>query len=456
MNQITIAPGDPRSGFGGIVEANHLDDFAKEKRIGWIAITLFFGVFLGWASFVRLDAAAYASGVIAVAGNRQVVQHRDGGRVSAINVREGQRVKAGQVLIRLGSAEVIANERSLSSQLISLKAQRARLLAEQIGTPFAAPAEFSAMTGADRADADQAVRIQISELGSRRRALIDQKAVFQQQAAQLSEQVRGIGGQLAANSRQDELFGDELAGMQRLAERGYASMNRVRALQRAEAELANQTAGLTASAASARKQIGETRLQGLSLDSQRGQQVAEDLRAVESQINDVDARYRAAKELLENTQIRATASGQVVGLDVFTVGGVVAPGQKLMEIVPDAAPLVIQIKVQPNDGDDVHIGQSAEIQIPALHDRSLPVLSGTVSRMSADSFHDEATGQSYFTAQVTVPVAEVKMIRRARGEVGAIRPGLPVEVLIPLRKRTLLQYLLEPLHQALWRSFREH
>jgi HlyD family secretion protein len=205
-----------------------------------------------------------------------------------------------------------------------------------------------------------------------------------------------------------------------------------------------QTATLAASAASARQEIGEKRIQALTLDSQYAQQVSEQLRSVEATLDDVLPRYRAAKEQLDKTQIRATASGQVVGLDVFTVGGVIGAGQKLMEIVPDAAPLVVQAQVSPNDADDLYVGQETEIRIPALHERDIPVLEGKITRLSADSFTDERTGIRYYTATVTVPVAEIEEIRKIKGSADGIKPGLPVEVLVPLRKRTLFQYLVEP------------
>ncbi|HKX21637.1 MAG TPA: HlyD family efflux transporter periplasmic adaptor subunit [Rhizorhapis sp.] len=167
-------------------------------------------------------------------------------------------------------------------------------------------------------------------------------------------------------------------------------------------------------------------------------------------------KYNAAKDQLERTRIRAPATGTVVGLNVFTVGGVIAPGQRLMDVVPDKAMLVIEAKVSPNDADDLVIGQKAEIRFAGLHERELPILAGQVTRLSADSFQDERTGESYYTAEVTVPPAELKIIQDVRGRNFALRSGMPVQVLVPLKKRTALQYAFEPLTQSLWRSFRQH
>jgi HlyD family secretion protein len=433
-----------------------LDDASAEKRWGWLIVFLFFGVFMGWALFARLDAAAYATGTIAVAGNRQTVQHRDGGTIAAIHVREGQHVRAGEILIELAGAETAAAERSLFSQVVMLQAQRARLLAQQAGTAIARPPEFAALTGADRQEAEAVLAQQAAELEARRRALRDQKGVLNQQAAQLSQQIQGFRDQMNANVRQNELLEDELKGLRQLAEKGFASINRVRALERSQVEVSSQSAGLNASAAAAREQIGQTRMQALGLDSQSLQQVSEELRTVEGALNEALPKYQAAREQLDHVRIRAPASGQVVGLEVFTVGGVIAPGQKLMEIVPDAAPLVIQAQVQPNDADDLYVGQQTEIRIPALHERNMPVFNGSITRLSADSFRDERTGAQYYTATVTVPQSEIEEVRRRRGGVAGLKAGLPVEVLVPLRKRTMFQYLVEPLNQALWRSFREH
>jgi HlyD family secretion protein len=443
---IAVAPSDSEA-----------DKAPIEARFGWYTVLAFFGLFLGFACFIRLDAAAYAEGSVKVAGNRQVVQHRDGGIVSAIHVREGQKVKTGQILVELAGGEVAANERALAAQVIGLQAERARLIAERTGAAgITPPAGFAVLTGANAEDAKQALALQTNELAARRRAVSSQKSVLAQQTAQLNQKIGGFGEQIVANKRQVELYNDELDGMRKLAEKGFASINRVRALERAQVAVSGDIANLSAASASTREQIGETRMQALTLDSQQLQQVSEQLRQVEAGLNDSLPKWQSARKQLEDTRIRATATGQVVGLEVFTVGGVVGAGQKLMEIVPDAAPLVIEMMVSPNDADDVHVGQVAEVRFLSLHERTLPVIEGKVTRLSADAFLDERTGAHYYTGQVTVSPEDIAEVARIKGEGEGIKPGLPVQVLIPLRKRTLLQYLVEPLNQALWRSGREH
>jgi HlyD family secretion protein len=196
-------------------------------------------------------------------------------------------------------------------------------------------------------------------------------------------------------------------------------------------------------------------MQALQLDKQHADDVATRLRDVEFQLNDAEPKLRAAQDALAREQVRAPASGQVVGLSVFTVGGVIAPGQKLMDIVPTNAGLVIEARVNPNDADDIHVGNEVEVKFPSLHDRSLPVLKGTLTKLSADSFADEKTGARYFTAEATVPEATLERLKLAEHGQFQLRPGLPAQVLIPLRRRTALQYLTQPLTEAIWRSFRE-
>jgi HlyD family secretion protein len=446
---ITLKPLTPTAA------TDHDLELPRETRLGWIVVILFFGVFLGFASFVRMDSAAQADGIVKVSGSRRVVQHRDGGVVAALHVHEGQRVKAGDILVELAGAEVAANERSLASQVIGLQAEHARLLAERRGaTTFEAPAEFAALSGPDRELADDAMDVQRGQMAARLQALSAQKNVLHQQAAQLSSKITGLDQQVASTRRQSELFSDELKGMRELATKGFASVNRVRELERAEAQMGGDTANLAASGASTRQQMGETRMQALSMDSQRMQQIAEDLQKTESALNETWPRWQAARKQVEGIRVRAPASGQVVGLSVFTVGAVITPGQKILEVVPDATPLVVEPMISPTDASDLAVGQTAEVRFPSLHGRGIPVFEGKITRMSADSFLDEKTGARYYTAEVTVPAETLAKLKAVDASL-SLKPGLPAQILVPLRKRTLLSYLIEPVSQSLWKSGRE-
>ena len=446
MSETIVLPAGPEASAG---------DPERDIRQGTIIAVLFFVLFLGWAAFMPLDAGVYAQGQIAVAGNRQSVQHRDGGTINAINVREGQHVKAGDVLVELSTPELHASERGLTSDYLTLLAQRARLMAERSGRrDFAAPPEFATLSPADRDIANQVLSLQRSELRARSGATAAQQSVLGQRSAQLSQQQGGYAKQRQALIEQQRLIGEELAGLKSVAEKGFASINRVRALERAQADLKGQEAQMVAEYARAGEGMGEARMQALSVSSSRLEQVENDLKETQSKLSEVLPKLVATREQLQHSQVRAPASGQVVGLQVFTVGGVVAAGQKLMDIVPDGRELVIQAQLSPTDADDAYRGQKAQIRFVSVHNRSLPLFSGTVKTVSADSFSDEKSGRSYFRLEIVVPEAELNRVRSVLGS-GELRPGLPVEAVLAVRKRTALQYLMEPLTGALWRSGHE-
>ena len=432
------------------------EDPTNEIRFGIAIAVLFFIIFIGWAAVARLDAAAVAPGRLVVSGQRQTVQHREGGVVSQILVKEGDKVQRGQVVMRLAGADVLAQERALSSQAIALLAQRARLRAEQAGrNSFAPPAEFAHLAPEDRPAAAEALEIQQTQLRTRAAVLSAQRGVLGQRTAQAGSQGTGSASQVQAINEQIRLIDEELVGLRQVAERGFVSQNRLRALERAKADLQGQRGQYSANVNQSYGQAGETRLQVLEARSNYLERIATDLRDVEASLGDVLPKLSAARDQLARIEIRSPATGTVVGLTVFTPGGVIAPGQKLLDIVPDRAPLTIEANVSNADGDDVRIGQLAFVRFDTLHERSLPALKGKVSRMSADAFTDEKTGASYYTAEIAVPLSEIKRIHDVRGA-DVLRAGMPVTVQIPVRKRTALQYAFEPLTGAFRRAFREH
>jgi len=433
------------------------DDPGKEMKVGGLIAFLFFVVFLGWAAFAPLDAGAYAQGVVSVSGNRQAVQHRDGGTVSALRVREGDVVQKGQVLVEIAAGELRATERALTAQTFTLQAARARLNAERLGlADVPAPAEFANLPVEDQPIAAEALSLERAQFRARRASLTTQQSVLNQRVSQLNQQIGGFGQQIDSNTRQQALIGDELTDMKSLHDQGYAPLTRVRALERNAAALEGERGALQANVARAQDQIGETRTQIISLQRQQMEEVAQQLSETERLLGEAQPKLIAARDQLERTLVRAPATGEVVGLSIFTVGGVVKPGEKLMEIVPRDASLVLDAMVSPADADDLRIGQETEVRFPAFHERNLPILKGRITKISADSFLDEKSGQRFFRAEVVVPESEMRVIRQVRGAQSGLKPGLPAEVVIPLKKRTALQYLLEPLQQRFWRSFREH
>ncbi|UIJ46491.1 HlyD family type I secretion periplasmic adaptor subunit [Sphingomonas cannabina] len=428
-----------------------------EIRTGLVIAALFFVLFLGWAAFVRLDAAAYAPGSLVVSGQRQSVQHRDGGVVGRIHVREGQRVERGQLLIELAAPEVRAQERALASQSIRLLAQRARLEAEQLGqSRIAPPPQFASLSPEDKAEAATALRLQQTELTARTAVLAAQRGALGQRVAQSGEQGRGYGEQAASAREQLRLIDEQITALRPVAEKGFVSQTRMRELERARAELQGQGGQYSASVAQTRGAARESELQVLEAERSFRERTASDLREVETSLGEILPKWMAARDQLERTAIRAPATGAVVGLSVFTPGGVIAPGQKLMDIVPERTPLVVQARIAPDDADDLSVGQRALVKFSGLHERSLPNLEGRLTRLSADSFTDEKSGQSYFTGEIVVPYEQLRLIDRVRGDDFVLRAGMPAQILIPLRKRTALDYMIEPLLNSFWSSFREH
>ncbi|MDY6924024.1 MAG: HlyD family type I secretion periplasmic adaptor subunit [Pseudomonadota bacterium] len=422
----------------------------RELMIGGVIIVLFFGVFLGWAAFAPLDAGAYAQGQVAVSGNRQAVQHREGGVVSALHVAEGDTVRRGQVLLTLSRGELQATERGVASQVFALLAQRARLIAERDGLrAIPTPPEFAGLPPEDAVLAMESLRIQAQQFGARRTGRSTETGVLGQRIAQLNEQILGYERQISANVEQQRLIQEELAGMRSLAEKGYAPLTRVRALERTAAQLDGELGALRAQIAGSREAVGETRLQMSGVSTEMNEDVADQLRQIDVQLNEQRPRLAELRSQLARSEVRAPASGQVVGLTIFTQGGVIQPGQTLMEIVPNDASQIIVAQVSPNDVDNLQTGQTTEVRFPGLRERNPPAIHGRVTRISADSFTLEDTGASYFRAEIVVPADELAKLGRSAD---TLRPGAPVEVIILLRKRTALSYLLEPLTNNLWRS----
>jgi len=254
---------------------------------------------------------------------------------------------------------------------------------------------------------------------------------------------------------QERLITDELESLRTVAEKGFVSKTRIRALERAKADLIGQHGRLRAARDSAANMVGEARLKALEAKQNLQEKVTSDLRDTEALLGDVLPKWSAARDELARTQVRAPVSGTVVGLSVHTIGGVIAAGQTLMDIVPRASAVVIEARFSPTDVDDLAVGQKAEIRFAGFPGRSLPIIEGKLTRLSADSFVEEKTGIAYFLGEVTIAPDQIALIRDYREGDFAMKPGMPVEVVVPLRRRTALQYMIDPLTDTMWRSFRE-
>jgi HlyD family type I secretion membrane fusion protein len=428
----------------------------SEIRKGVLVAGAFFVGLLGWAALTPLDAGAIAQGVVAVAGNRQAVQHRDGGIVTSLHVTEGQMVKQGDLLATVSATELVAAERGMTGEYVNLLAQQMRLQAERDGAGrMGTPAAFAELASGDRVLAAEALQGQRALFYARRNALGTERGVIGQRIGQYDAQIGAYRHQMRANQEQHRLIDDELAGLKTLEERGFVSTNRIRAMERTAAELDGNYGAHGAEIARSNEAIGEARLQMVSLNRKLLEDAAGQLREVEVRLAEVWPKLQATREQLKRSYVRASATGRVVALKMFTIGGVIGPGERLMEIVPVNRVLVVEAKASPTDADDLRIGMKTQVRFSAIQERNLPVLHGEISKVSADSFEDERSGMRHFMIEVIVPPAELDKIRKVRGET-VLKAGLPAEVMVPLRKRTALGYLTEPLTQMLWLAGREH
>jgi HlyD family secretion protein len=328
---------------------------------------------------------------------------------------------------------VLARKEALLNQVLDLQMQRAQLMAQQAGrTQIEAPREWVALPPEDRQTAAIALERHRREAAARRAALRSQRA-----GNAVDARIAGYQEEIASINRQDQLLEDELTGVRSLAERGLMPLTRVRALERAQAELDGRRAELRAAIATA-------------LEDR-----AEQVRDIEARLAQLLPQLAGARAELENTLMRAPVAGVIVGLQANTVGGVIRAGEPVMDIVPEGQDLIVEAQVRPEDADDVQPGLQSEVRITAFSGRSMPMLQGEVQRISADRFTDERSGTAYFLTRVSVPQPELERLADDPRLQAQVRPGLPAQVVIPTRKRTALQYLLEPLNQTLWSSFRE-
>jgi HlyD family secretion protein len=426
------------------------DPSSDTWRGGAVAAAFFIGLG-GWAALTPLDAAVIASGVIVVSGNRQAVQHLDGGIVRALHVKEGDIVSEGDVLLELVDTELVGQERALSSRLVELEAQRARLLAETSGAKIIRqPTRWNELPPADKAIALDILERQAGELRARSSAASARVAVLQRQRHQLEARMPGQNVELTSGREQVRLLDDEIGGLSTLLEKGLTSLTRVRSLEREREGLLGRAGRIESEISQTRASISETEAQIEAVYAELRASQAEELQDVEVQLADVAPKYTALLARLVRAKVRAPASGEVVALTVFTVGGVIAPGAHVMDI------LIIEAELKPENADEVHTGAAANIKFPGLKGRDIPVLHGEVSQVSADRIIEPNSGKAFFRMQITAGTGELEKLRKMpEGAGGAIRPGIPAEVMIPLHKRTALQYIYEPIVGAFWKSFRE-
>jgi HlyD family secretion protein len=403
----------------------------------------------GWASTAEIAGALIAPGFVVVDSNVKKVQHPTGGVVGEVRVRDGDRVKAGDTLVRLDETVTRANLAIVHKGLIELYARKARLAAERDGTEtVATPKELADKTG--DADVQEAFGSERKLFELRRTARLGQKQQLRQRIAQLQEEIRGLEAQQAAKTKETELIEQELVGMRELWKKNLIPIDKLTALERETARLQGERGQLVASAAQAKGKIAETELQILQVDQDLSSDVAKELRETDGKIGEYVERKVAAEDQLKRTDIRAPQDGVVFQSTANTVGGVVAAGDPIMLIVPETDTLLVEAKVDPKDIDKVQFGQPVLLRFSAFDIRTTPEINGTVARVAADTSADQRTGLTYYVVRIAMTPDEIARLGNVR-----LTPGMPVEAFIQTGQRTMLSYLIKPLHDQFMRAFRE-
>ncbi len=404
----------------------------------------------GWAATTAISGAIIAPGTLVVQTNVKKVQHPTGGIVGEVRVRDGDRVQAGDVLVRLDDTVTRANLAIVTKNLDELHARQARLEAERDGLEAVVfPEELTGRTG-DR----QAAKVMHGEhklFEVRRGARLGQKEQFRKRIDQLREQLNGLEQQQMAKAREFTLIQRELEGANRLWSQKLMPITKLTALQREATRIEGERGQLTASLAQTKDKIAETELQIIQVDKELASEVGKDLREAEAKIGELVERRITAQDQLKRIDIRAPYSGLVHQLSVHTVGGIIPTGgEPLMLIVPENDTLAVEAKVAPQDVDQLKPGQSSRVRLSAFNFATTPELPGTVTHVSADTSIDPHSGQSYYVVRVALEpesllrLADLKLI-----------PGMPTEVFFPSADRTVLSFLVKPLEDQISRAFRE-
>jgi membrane fusion protein, type I secretion system len=403
----------------------------------------------GWAATAVISGAVVASGSVVVDSNVKKVQHPTGGIVGELRVRDGDRVHAGDVVVRLDETVTRANLSIVTKGLGEMMARKARLESERDGLDTIT---FPAQLVAETDDPDRAVAMDSERklFNLRKTARSGQKAQLRERIAQLGEEIAGLAAQQNSKAKEIALIERELAGVRDLWKQNLVQLTRLTALEREAARLDGERGQLVAAAAQAKGKIAETALQILQIDQDIASDVAKELREVDGKIGELVERKVAAEDQLKRTDIRAPQDGTIFQLAVHTIGGVITAGDPIMLIVPEADNLSVEVKVNPQDIDQLQLKQKAILRFSAFNIRTTPEIEGVVTRISADASTDQRTGQSYYTVRIAMLADQIERL----GEVKLL-PGMPVEAFMQTRARTMLSYLIKPLHDQFLRAFRE-
>ncbi|NIX78351.1 HlyD family type I secretion periplasmic adaptor subunit [Microvirga terricola] len=411
---------------------------------GLVAIIAGVGGFVGWAFAAHLDSAAIATATVVVDSKRKTVSHWEGGMLKALLAQEGDLVQAGQPLLRLDDTRAKADLEQLRAKRLGLETRLLRLRAEQSHAAEIVFPDSSSAIAQDVIQAERKVFISRRQMFDRRVEI--QRKTVEQQEAELS----AIRAQTEANNRQSELLSRELNAVAGLVEKGYAPRPRLTELQTRESELVGRGAELVARKAKAEQAKGAAELEILSLENDFQQQVAADLQATQLELADTVERMSAATDVLRRVEVVSPQAGVVTNIRTRTPGGVIAPGQAILDIVPEHEPLIVEAKVGLRDIDSVRVGAPVQVRLTAYNNRSLPPLSGTLTYVAADQQVDERGDTAFFVARASISPESL-----AANSAIKLYPGMPAEVLIVNKPRRAIDYLIAPVTESFNRAFRE-
>lgn len=411
------------------------------------ALVLGFGL---WATLTQIAGAVIAPGQIEVDRDRQVVQHPDGGVVSEILVTEGDRVQAGQPLLRLEGAALRSELTIVEDQLTDLTARAARLGAERDGLDRPVFPDHLLALAEDRAEVAAQLDGQRRLFEARAATRAGDRDLLSRQIDQIAAQAKGLSAQGSALGRQLDLIRQELAAQRTLMKKGLAQAGTVLALEREEARLEGQIGALQADLALTGSRMTEVEIERSALDTRRREEAMTELRQIGPLVLELAERRRALADRVDRLEIRAPVAGIVLDLKVTTPLAVLRAGDPVLYLVPQDRPLVITARIAPIHIDEVALGQPATLVFPAFSSRETPELQASVTRLAADALTDPRSGAPYYSAELQLTGAE-----RSRLGDRALVPGMPVEVYLQTGHRTPLAYLLKPFTDYFARAFRE-
>ncbi|MEI7268765.1 HlyD family type I secretion periplasmic adaptor subunit [Pectobacterium versatile] len=418
-------------------------DEKRAVRLGWLLVLAGFGGFLLWALFAPLDKGVMVNGSVVISGNRKVVQHNQGGIVDKIQVKDGDRVEAGQVLLTLNEVDARSASEGLDGQYLQLVAREGRLLAEQqrlsdmVMTPRLQPLT-------EKSEMRVITALQRDLLHSRQQSLKLEAEGMRSSIAGMEASLSALRQVMTSKQKQRETLEQQLQGLRSLAAENYVPRNKMLENERLLAQLNGDIAQLAGDINRTRRDIEQQTLLIAQRQQEYDKEVNSELADVRTLLSDVGSKKEKADFNLANIQMRAPVSGTVVGLKVFTEGGVIAPGQTLLEIVPDDQPLFVDARLPVELVDKVWPGLPVELQFVAFNQSTTPRVAGTVELLSADRLLDERDGSPYYSLRVQVDEAGKRALEGLE-----VKPGMPVQGFVRTGERSFVNYLFKPLMDRL-------